>query len=199
MIFTPSTANIVADDKNKTNETIDEIFTQDCYFPAFANKVIIDVGACIGLFSIYAYKFAKQIYAIEPHPVNYANLVENVKNNNLDKIKTFNLAIAGKNGDGFVRDMPSLEGTKFGFDKGSHKVKALTLASFFKENDIKYADIVKIDTEGSEHEIFKAEDINDVESKIGIIIMEAHGNFGFPLRGWKWQRHGDRIFTFYKS
>jgi FkbM family methyltransferase len=198
MILQPPTYDIQANDKNKTNETIDEIFAQDCYFPAFSNKVIVDVGACIGLFSMYAYKFARQIYAIEPHPVNYANLVKNMTTNKLDNVKTFDLAIAGQNGDGFVRDMPSMEGTTFGFDKGSHKVKALTLASFFKENAIEYADIVKIDTEGSEQEIFKAKDINDIKDKVGVFILEIHGNFQCPFIGWRWKRTGKRIFTFYK-
>ncbi len=198
MIFTPVTYNIQADDKNKTNEVIDEIFTNDCYFPAFANKVIVDIGACIGLFSIYAYKFAKIIYAVEPHPINHKNLVKNVQNNKLDKIKTFHVAIAGQNGEGWVKDMPSLEGSTFGFDRGTHKVKALTLASFFKENDIQYADIVKIDTEGSEHEIFKADDIQEIKDKVGVFIMEVHGNFECPFQGWAWEKQGQRIFTFHK-
>jgi FkbM family methyltransferase len=148
---------------------------------------------------MYAYKFAKQIYAVEPHPVSYKNLVDNVDINKLDKIKTFNLAIAGHNGQGFIRDSSVLEGTTFGFDKGSHEVKALTLASFFKENAIEYADIVKIDTEGSEYDIFNAEDIKEIENKVGLFVMEVHGDLNFPFKGWKSTKYGARIFTYYKS
>jgi FkbM family methyltransferase len=198
MIFQPHTYSIQSDPKNDVDRIGKEIFEADCYFPAFGNKVIVDVGACIGLFSMYAYKFAKQIYSIEPHPVSYGNLVMNMLDNKLDKVKTFNLAISGQNGDGWIQDARVLEGCTFGFDKGSHEVKALTLASFFKENNIQYADIVKIDTEGSEHEIFKAKDIEEIKDKVGVFIIEVHGSLELPFEGWTLENQGGGIFLFHR-
>lgn len=198
MIFQPHTYSIQSDPKNALERISNDIFEGDEYFPAFGGKVIVDVGACIGLFSMYAYKFAKQIYAVEPHPTSYANLTANVQNNHLDKIKTYNLAIARQNGEGWIHDNSVLEGSTFGFDTGTYKVKALTLATFFKENAIEYADIVKIDTEGSEQEIFRAEDILEVKNKIGTIIMEVHSAFDCPFKEWKCEQYGKRIFTFHK-
>lgn len=52
------------------------------------HDVFFDIGANLGLYSLYATKLANvTTYAFEPHKLNYARLVENIRNNGLlDKI-----------------------------------------------------------------------------------------------------------------
>lgn len=61
-----------------------------------------DIGANVGLYSIYAAKFSKcKVLAIEPEAQNYATLIENIVLNNLQEdVDATNLAIAGSFGVG---------------------------------------------------------------------------------------------------
>lgn len=84
--------------------TFNEIFIHKTYNPKgfeIKNKeVIVDIGAHIGFFSIYAAKNAKngKVFSFEPSKENYILLDKNVKLNNLSNIKLFNSAVSGKDG-----------------------------------------------------------------------------------------------------
>lgn len=62
------------------------------------DDVFVDVGAHIGLYSIYVARFkACKVIAIEPHPENYKLLVSNMRLNNLENIIALNIAAWNKN------------------------------------------------------------------------------------------------------
>ncbi len=70
------------------------------------NDVLWDVGANVGLYSIYAAKVSgcKKVYAFEPEAQNYALLVENITLNNVSKICTpAPIAISEKSGLGYLK------------------------------------------------------------------------------------------------
>lgn len=153
---------------------INEVITGQEYRRAFKDKVIIDVGANLGSFTLYAYDYADKIFAIEPSPVNFECLKKNIEENNLSRVEAFNLAIGGRNGKRALDGDDSVSGGwKLGGD-AEDGVETLTLASFMEKNGIEYADVIKIDVEGLEDEIFKADDFPKVANKIGLIIGEAH-------------------------
>ena len=52
----------------------------------------------------------------------------------------------------------------------------MSLVDFFKKNRIKEVDILKIDVEGAEKEIFEADDFPLVADKIKLIIGEIHSS-----------------------
>jgi FkbM family methyltransferase len=141
------------------------------------DKVIVDLGANIGVFSMWVYDRAKVIYAVEPSE-EYVNLDKNVKENELHKIKTFNFAISGQNGSQIMHKNSgtgswSLKGV---INEGNPvaTVQTKTLATFFKENNIDYVDLLKIDVEGAEVEIFSAGDFGDIADNIAFIFGEYH-------------------------
>jgi FkbM family methyltransferase len=120
-------------------------------------KIVLDVGAHIGILSV---KFAKmykkvKIYAIEPEKGNFKKLITNIKLNKLEKtIYPAKIALLDRSGI-----------TKLGlcqFDSGSHslfiknakseKVKVTTLDQIRRKIKRKI-DLIKIDTEGSEYKI----------------------------------------------
>lgn len=157
---------------------VQEVLREDEYKSAFGDKVVIDIGANIGLFSLYALPFSRVIYAIEPSKSNYGYLEAMVADNKLgDTIKTFNIGLAGSTGVRKLGTPTMFAGYSMKEDertKSYEDIETKTLAQFMGENGIEYADIIKVDVEGAEDEIFRAEDFKDVKGRVGLIIGESH-------------------------
>lgn len=71
--------------EDETNFIIEEIFHQNCYLDNFltlpANSIIFDIGANIGIFSLYALKLCDhktEIYCFEPIPTTFECLKKNL-------------------------------------------------------------------------------------------------------------------------
>src|SRR3990167_1931264 len=78
-----------------------EIFRDRIYDPYLANKEelnIVDLGANVGLFSLYAYPHAKHIWAVEPAVEHFNCLSEMAKFNQMDRITPIKKAIGTSNG-----------------------------------------------------------------------------------------------------
>lgn len=133
-------------------------------------EVILDIGAFLGLYSIYfAKRFKKvKIYSFEPVLLNYDILVKNMKLNNLgDRIIPFNFGFDNEEGDVLMgipisRQDDCNTGVYFVKDKNEKRkivsdvnCKMNRLSNFVKENNIKNIDMIKIDVEGKEMDILK--------------------------------------------
>jgi len=193
-------------DKYKEDRFFDEVFKVKVYGEVKKvekKDVVVDIGALAGEFSFYIYDQAKKIYAIEPCSEHFEELKENVEKYKLKKIKPFKLAIAGINGDiQFYKD--AIEDRGGGSTVSKNKkfceiVPAVTLATFISNNEIKFVDILKIDVEDAEDQIFSAPDFKKVVDKIGFIIGEHLGDnpkkileeYGFTYRQGK---HHNSVF-----
>jgi hypothetical protein len=64
----------------------------------FDGKRIVDAGAHVGLFSLVASNFAKEVISIEPHPVNFKLLQLNLEINNTRNVIPINKALWSKSG-----------------------------------------------------------------------------------------------------
>lgn len=62
----------------------------------FNDKIIVDIEAHVGLFSLTATYFAEKIIAIEPHPINYTLLEINKIRNKYSNITLTNKELIGK-------------------------------------------------------------------------------------------------------
>lgn len=159
-----------------------EIFRDGVYEPYLAGKrdlVIADIGAHVGLFSLYASPYAKIIYAIEPSLEHFQNLIAMVKYNNLENVKPFRLAIFNENKTFPLfhnknRTMFSL--SMYVDDKSTppEMVEAVRLDKFFEDNKIDHVDFMKLDIEGSEAEVFGGDGFAKVAEKIDTIVYELH-------------------------
>ena len=120
------------------------------------NHSYIDMGAWIGPTVLYACQLVQHCYALEPDPVAFNALTDNISlNPNLiNKITLYNGCIWN------VSEYVKL-GTKTDFgdsrssilfanSQSSIDVKSLTLDDFIKVNDIKNCNFIKIDIEGGE-------------------------------------------------
>jgi len=161
------------------------------------NSVIIDLGAQIGFFSVFASRKAEKIFAFEPVTENFELLKKNIKLNKLEnKIFPFNLAVSDKKGKEkiFLSETNTGSHSIYGFkepeqEKGSSinyflngkgfskknfvEVSSITLDEIFTANKINQCDLLKIDIEGAEYNVLY--NLSDsCFKKIHRIVMEVH-------------------------
>ncbi len=138
-----------------------EIFLREDYGEMPDNSVILDLGANIGVFTIYATTTASNVvvFAYEPLQDYYNLMQENLElNQRSQSVTCFNLAVAGDstNRTLFVKGtdffFPTLVGENSN-NQESVEVKCTTLAHILETNNIDRVDILKMDCEGAEYEI----------------------------------------------
>jgi FkbM family methyltransferase len=117
----------------------------------------VDAGAHIGMASIlFALKYpTARIIAIEPEPSNFAALVRNTA-----PYKTISpLQAALWREDGEVTIGPSNAHPKGAFqivENGAQRVRAITMDTVIRETRIHSIDLLKVDIEGAEIEMFES-------------------------------------------
>lgn len=144
-------------------------------------QVIVDAGANVGLASIYfANRFPDaQIFAIEPERSNFEMLLKNVAPyQNIVPIhaalwnenKQISLVDPGLGNSGFMTQ----DGDDQERDLGQqlHLVNAMTVDQIMTEHAIAKIDILKIDIEGAEEEVF-ADPVAWI-GKVDSLIVELH-------------------------
>ena len=160
---------------NNEERFFKEIFDKKEYSPLLEKNadVVLDIGACAGEFSAYIYDRANIIYAIEPFSKYFRELEDNIKEFDLNKIKPFNIAIGGYNGDALITTDSSRGGNSI-VESGNNteSVKMTTLATFMSDHKIAHVNILKIDIENYEDYVFSASDFNQIAEKIDLIIGE---------------------------
>lgn len=115
--------------------------------------VVIDLGANIGTFSIYAAHFGAIVYAVEPEPHNREALEKNILLNNMNnKIHILPYAISDYKGTAVINDSGGGSTIK---DDGifGTEVEVMSLDNLFALYHIENVDVLKIDVEGAELEI----------------------------------------------
>lgn len=151
--------------------TIVVVFIKKDYGNIHDDSVVIDVGANIGVYSIFAAAARNTtVYAYEPAPKNFYLLEENIRLNKLEnRIFPFNFGIAAKKekrklylGESpFHSFLPAKESP---FNALYHNIEenrkqkyseinCISLKDVFEENKIGRCDLLKIDCEGAEYEI----------------------------------------------
>lgn len=140
------------------------------------NDIVLDIGAHIGLFTLYASQFCTKglIYSFEPMKDNYELLLENIKSNNLEQVKIFNLAVSNSD-DPIKLFINNDESGHSMFSQSSQNlmVDSISLKKIFDDNKIEHCNFLKLDCEGAEYEIIKNLPLSYFE-KIDKIIIEYH-------------------------
>lgn len=156
------------------------------YLPGFElhnfKGLVVDAGAHVGLFTLTASRYASRVVAIEAHPINYKLLEVNVTMNRCNNVITLNKALTGKP----MGRARIYEGTHTGghtiMPRGSaqassivYGVPTITLGEVIS----KYGpiDLLKIDVEGAEFEVFKHAKEEELR-KIRAIVGEIHLDHG---------------------
>jgi FkbM family methyltransferase len=145
----------------------------------FSPKSIVDAGANIGMTSIYfthRYPDAKVI-AIEAEASNFAVLARNVRP--YPSIIPIHAALWSRDGEISVYEADPASGVSGNWafvtrEGPGVKVRAVTMPTLMKELQIQAVDLVKIDIEGAEKEVFEA---GDWIKSVRCLMIELHDQF----------------------
>lgn len=158
-----------------------EIFTRDAYasvrrqLPADNVNAIIDAGAHVGLAALY---FADQfpdahIYCIEPNLNNFALLKNNVANE--PRIVPIHAALTGlPNQEVFISGAGPAWGFKVNSSADGDKVTGMSIEQIRGAFEIESIDILKIDIEGGEADVFSQPSFLE---HVDYIIAELHEDY----------------------
>jgi FkbM family methyltransferase len=125
--------------------------------PDFRPNTIVDAGAHIGMASIlFALRYPKaKIIAIEPEPSNFAALIRNTAH--YKTITPIQAALWRE--DGEVTLGASQAHPKGAFqivENGRQRVRSITMDTVMRETGIESIDLLKVDIEGAEIEVFES-------------------------------------------
>lgn len=163
---------------------INEIWLHKSYTPkGFEIKerdVVLDVGGHIGVFSVFASKFAKRgrVYVFEPSSENFELLKQNIKINDISNITAMNKAVSDREGrrEFFIAKGEN-KGSNSLYPSGntSNKVvvETISFADFIVKERLGRINFLKMDCEGGEYDILFKSGSRALD-KIEKISMEYH-------------------------
>lgn len=146
----------------------------------FHDKKIVDGGAHVGLFSLVASTYAKEVISIEPHPVNFKLLQLNLEINDARNVIPINRALWSKSETLILYK---------GGHTGAHTVlnsQNARVTERFSVNSMSLKDVIdkfgeidllKMDLEGAEFEVLGKLDYK-VLSNIRNLVTECHLEVG---------------------
>lgn len=201
----------------RDNESDKAIFFQvfyekqyDLYGIEFPDaKKIIDGGANIGCASVYfSLRFPKaQILAIEPEKDNFSLLEKNTEP--YKSITCLQAGIWNKNEKLSITN-PEVGAAEFMFGNNiinDDPVNGMTIQSLLDLQQWDEVDILKVDIEGAEKEVFSAPDLSWLK-KVKLLIIELHDRYKKDctktvfeaLRAFDYDAHfhHENIFIFFK-
>ena len=119
----------------------------------------IDIGAWIGPTLLYGCQSAKTAYGLEPDPIAFAELEQNIRLNEpmSGNIRLLNACIAPQTGEMTLGSRggggDSTSSLLFARKKTHWTVKALSFDDFIRQNKITDCNFIKMDIEGGEYTI----------------------------------------------
>lgn len=140
------------------------------------NDLVLDIGAHIGLFALFASQFCKggKIFCFEPIKENYELLLENIKLNNIENIFPYNVAVTKTTSHVKIFRNDDESGHSMFLDNENFvTVDSKSLNDIFLENEIHNCDFLKLDCEGAEYEIIDSM-LPDHIKKIKKTVIEYH-------------------------
>jgi len=158
--------------------TIYQVFDCGEYEPSnVKDRVVVDIGAYVGDSAVYfALRGARRVVAVEPHPGAFAEMLDNIRLNNMENvIIPINAGLASKPGKVCVNNV-GIDATGFiyhGPGDCPNTVPAVTLGELINRFNINPSDaVLKIDCEGCEFDIIP----NDYEHVrlFRELILEYH-------------------------
>jgi FkbM family methyltransferase len=126
-----------------------------------SGDVVIDAGANMGLFSVFAASKGATVYAFEPIPEAIEVLKKTISVNAKYQGKIFIVPLALSDKEDTVKfeyDVNNLGGTSMILERGSRsyiQVKTISLDQWVARNEITKVDFIKADIEGAERFMLK--------------------------------------------
>lgn len=160
-----------------TDAILNQINQSRIYDPYFVGRIdltFLDLGANVGLVSLYAQDACKRIVAVEPHPGHFAILQKLTRR--FKPIEPLNVAVAPVTGPIKLylkpdnTTMHSLVGSTY----GSIVVPGMKLFDLLASQSLTMVDLCKVDIEGSEMMSITPEELDACRPHIRSYFMECH-------------------------
>jgi FkbM family methyltransferase len=139
--------------------------------------VILDIGACEGMFSIMMANLFPhtRVIAMEPVPRTFYHMLRNIGLNGVTNIEPYNVGVAKASGRmEIIMDVPNLSGGSSGvmtFDPSHHKkvdIDVLSLDHVFESYGLARVKLLKMDIEGMEYEaLYPSKLLSRAENFVG--------------------------------
>jgi FkbM family methyltransferase len=162
-------------------------------------STVLDIGANVGLFSLWLHSACDKIYALEPTPEHFALLEKLTKD--IDNIEAVNTALADRDGDMdfFISRENSTMNTLVQEVNDTYdrrvRVPGLSINSLLHKLALDEVDLVKLDIEGGESLCVKTHLLWPVRRRIKSWFVECHGN---PVGG-SWQSVFESMKTVFQE
>ena len=155
------------------------------YEKLFGNRrdlVFLDIGANVGIVSIYAVPYCKRIVAVEPAPATFGELVKNTRTYPI--IECVCTALTPRDGqhEFFVNDINFTASSTVNTYGQRISVEGRTLFSILKENNLTHVDVCKCDAEGAEGEALNLDQLALASGRIKTYYIEVHN---CPKTSWE--------------
>jgi len=192
----PEKAKLINKIIKDCNSIVKEILVDKVYengeVKVGSEDIVLDCGANIGIFSIYAGQKAKIVYAFEPSEDEAASLSENKKLNNCNNIKIIPKAVLDTRKEAkliLVRiaghflniayPTPTTKTILKNKDIKTVDVKTISIDEFLKEENLEKVDFIKMDIEGSEEKalIGAKKTLKEFKPKLAITIYHKLSDF----------------------
>jgi FkbM family methyltransferase len=160
--------------------------------PFRPGDIVVDIGAHVGMFAILLAKMYPdiRILAYEPYPPNFACLQSNIERNHIRNVtchplavthdrRTLRMAASVRNTGGASAHAQSLA------DGVCLDIASVTLQDIFDAHEIENCRLLKVDCEGTEHEILLD---TSVLSRVDFVSCETHVNRHLLEQGYSFQR-----------
>ena len=156
---------------------VDKVF--DVFMVGKKGLTVVDVGANVGLTSLYFSQYADKVIAVEPTESHFACLEKMIEFNELkDKIIPMRNAIGvegGKREFHHSKNSTMNSLSPLVNDTGEKEmVEVITLEQVFEQQNLDEVDFMKIDIEGSEVELIASESFARVAERIKALSVEYH-------------------------
>jgi len=168
-----SAKNHLKDDRNYVPAILAQ-FIKDGYskFITKEDRVILDIGANIGLFALYVSPFAEKIVCVEPTPEHITIAKEILKGL---PVEFEEAALSDRTGTvSFSRNPENSTTNAIGSSPDSVTVKSLSLEDLCKLHNLTRVDFCKIDIEGGEWLAITPETLKPVYKLLNKVYIELH-------------------------
>lgn len=180
--------------KSSDTRVFEQIIADEEYAPiveVFKEKnssisTFIDAGANVGLTSAYIQSFYPDVKTIclEPSSSTMTRLKRNLKLNGINA-KCYEKGLWSSEGtlyaDRSFRDKQDWSFRLTNVHNGGEKIEVTTISTILRENEIETIDLLKVDVEGAEKEIFEDTKIDEWLKKVKVIAIEIHDEFDCRL------------------
>jgi FkbM family methyltransferase len=159
------------------------IFIKCDYGRISPNSVVVDVGANIGFFTLFALiNDASRVLCYEPNSQAFKTLEQNIIENNFQpKVTAIHKAVGAEDGETIsipIESSPYNQSVKLVAERDDslfETVATVSLNEQISEHNIEHVDLLKMDCEGAEFDIFPSLTETTIR-KIKEIRMEVHGD-----------------------